>query len=46
MADPFTLKPVLARIASGDTLDEAEAEAAFGIIMEGQATPAQIAGPG
>ncbi len=43
MADHSTLKPVLARIASGDTLDEAEAEAAFGIVMSGEATPAQIA---
>ncbi len=43
MADPLTLKPVLARIASGATLDEAEAEAAFAIVMSGAATPAQIA---
>ncbi len=38
------LKPVLARLATGGTLDEDEAEAAFGIIMAGEATPAQIAG--
>ncbi|MCX7381353.1 MAG: anthranilate phosphoribosyltransferase [Alphaproteobacteria bacterium] len=38
------LKPVLARLALGETLSEAEAEAAFGIIMSGEATPAQIAG--
>jgi len=38
------LKPVLARLAAGQTLSEAEAEAAFGIIMAGEATPAQIAG--
>ncbi len=38
------LKPVLARLARGETLSEAEAEAAFGIIMAGEATPAQIAG--
>ncbi len=37
------LKPVLARLAAGETLDEGEAEAAFGIIMSGEATPAQIA---
>ncbi len=43
MADQPTLKPVLARIASGDTLDEAEAEAAFTIVMSGGATPAQVA---
>jgi anthranilate phosphoribosyltransferase len=38
------LKPVLARLATGATLSEAEAEDAFGIIMSGEATPAQIAG--
>ena len=38
------LKPVLARLAMGETLDEDEAEDAFGIIMAGEATPAQIAG--
>jgi anthranilate phosphoribosyltransferase len=39
-----SLKPVLARLAQGETLDEDEAERAFGIIMNGEATPAQIAG--
>jgi anthranilate phosphoribosyltransferase len=38
-----TLKPVIARLALGEKLSEAEAEAAFGLIMEGEATPAQIA---
>ena len=38
------LKPVHARLAEGETLAETEAEAAFGIIMAGEATPAQIAG--
>ena len=38
------LKPTLARLASGETLSEAESEAAFDIIMSGEATPAQIAG--
>lgn len=38
------LKPVLARLAAGETMDADEAEAAFGIIMAGEATPAQIAG--
>lgn len=38
------LKPVLARLALGETLSEAEAEAAFGTVMAGEATPAQIAG--
>jgi len=39
-----SLKPVLARLASGATLSADEAEAAFGVIMSGDATPAQIAG--
>ncbi len=38
------LKPVLARVAMGETLSEDESEAAFGTIMAGEATPAQIAG--
>jgi len=38
------LKPVLARLAQGESLSVAEAEAAFGLIMAGEATPAQIAG--
>jgi anthranilate phosphoribosyltransferase len=38
------LKPVLARLAAGGTLDAAEAEDAFSVIMAGEATPAQIAG--
>ena len=38
------LKPVLAKLAMGETLSEAGAEEAFGIIMSGEATPAQIAG--
>ena len=36
------LKPLLAQLASGRTLTEAEAEAAFEIIMSGDATPAQM----
>lgn len=39
-----SLKPVLARLAAGERLAESEAEAAFGLIMAGEATPAQIAG--
>ena len=39
-----SLKPVLAQLASGRTLTAEEAEAAFGVIMSGEATPAQIAG--
>ena len=38
------LKPVLARLAAGATLSADEAEAAFGVVMAGEATPAQIAG--
>jgi anthranilate phosphoribosyltransferase/anthranilate synthase/phosphoribosyltransferase len=38
------LKPVLARLARGERLSQAEAEAAFGVVMDGQATQAQIGG--
>jgi anthranilate phosphoribosyltransferase len=38
------LKTVLARLATGETLAVEESEAAFGVIMSGEATPAQIAG--
>lgn len=38
------LKPTLSRLANGERLSETEAEAAFGVIMAGEATPAQIAG--
>jgi anthranilate phosphoribosyltransferase len=37
-----SLRPVLARLAGGATLSEAEAEAAFALVMDGQASPAQI----
>jgi len=37
-----SMKPVLARLAGGAPLDRADAESAFGLIMDGQATPAQI----
>ncbi len=39
-----TLKPILAALAQGDTLSADQSEAAFSLIMSGQATPAQIAG--
>ncbi len=39
-----SLKPVLARLGRGERLSAAEAEAAFGVIMDGNATPAQIGG--
>lgn len=38
------LKPFLAKVAAGTPLTEAEAEAAFMVIMDGQATPAQLGG--
>jgi anthranilate phosphoribosyltransferase len=38
------MKTILARLAAGERLAESEAEAAFGMIMAGEATPAQIAG--
>jgi anthranilate phosphoribosyltransferase len=40
----MSLKPILGRLAAAERLSEAEAEDAFGIIMGGEATPAQIAG--
>ncbi len=36
------LKPILARLAAGERLADTDAEAAFDIIMSGDATPAQI----
>jgi anthranilate phosphoribosyltransferase/anthranilate synthase/phosphoribosyltransferase len=39
-----SLKPILAHLATGATLDTEAAEAAFSLIMAGEATPAQIAG--
>jgi anthranilate phosphoribosyltransferase len=36
------LKPFLGRLAAAETLTDTEAEAAFDIIMSGEATPAQI----
>ncbi len=41
-ADPDALKPLLARVADGHSLDEPEAEEAFGLLMTGVATSAQI----
>ncbi len=38
------LKPVLARLARGERLSADEASDAFGVVMDGQATPAQIGG--
>ena len=42
--DTPSLKPFIAKVATGATLDEDEAGAAFDIIMSGDATPAQIGG--
>ncbi|MDE2458571.1 MAG: anthranilate phosphoribosyltransferase [Rhodospirillales bacterium] len=39
-----SLKPVLARLGRGESLSVAEAKDAFGLVMDGQATPAQIGG--
>lgn len=41
---PTALKPLLNHVADGQTLSAAQAEEAFGIIMSGDATTAQIAG--
>lgn len=38
------LKPLIARVAEGQKLDQAEAERAFDIIMSGNATPSQMGG--
>ncbi len=37
-----SLKPALARLAAGETLSDTDSEAAFDLIMGGEATPAQI----
>ncbi len=42
MSAPLALQPVLARLAHGDRLDEAEAEQLFEAIVAGRATAAQI----
>ena len=38
------LKPMLAHVATGQAMDEEQAEAAFELVMAGEATPAQVAG--
>jgi anthranilate phosphoribosyltransferase len=40
----LTLRPVLARLGRGETLSAVESEAAFGVVMDGLASPAQIGG--
>lgn len=42
--DMGDFKALLAKVATGATLSETEAEAAFGIIMSGNATPSQMGG--
>jgi len=42
--DMSDMKTYVAQVAAGDFLNEQEAEAAFNIIMSGDATPAQIGG--
>ncbi|MDD2795858.1 anthranilate phosphoribosyltransferase [Acidocella sp.] len=39
-----SLKPVLARLGRGERLGVADAQEAFGVVMDGLATPAQIGG--
>jgi anthranilate phosphoribosyltransferase/anthranilate synthase/phosphoribosyltransferase len=39
-----SLKPFLAQLAAGKPLSQAQAETAFGIVMDGEATHAQIGG--
>jgi anthranilate phosphoribosyltransferase len=39
---PGDLKPFITRLAAGETLTDDQAEAAFDVIMAGEATPAQI----
>jgi anthranilate phosphoribosyltransferase/anthranilate synthase/phosphoribosyltransferase len=40
----MSLKPTLARLGRGETLSIEDAQAAFGVVMDGDATQAQIAG--
>lgn len=44
MSSATLMKTLLARVAAGEVLSESDAEAAFDIIMSGDATPAQIGG--
>ncbi len=43
MADARSLKPLIARVATGDTLSREQTREAFDIMMSGEATSAQIA---
>jgi anthranilate phosphoribosyltransferase len=42
MSTEHDLKPTLAKVATGATLSEQEAEQAFDVLMSGQATPSQM----
>ena len=42
MSDVNELQPLLAKLADGQGLSEAEAEQAFDTLMSGEATPSQI----
>ncbi|MDP2697796.1 anthranilate phosphoribosyltransferase [Thalassospira sp.] len=42
MSAEYDLKPVLAKVATGTTLNEQEAEQAFDVLMSGHATPSQM----
>ena len=42
--DTLDLKPLIAKVAGAQSLDAAEAERAFDIMMSGKATPTQIGG--
>ncbi|MGO8919698.1 MAG: anthranilate phosphoribosyltransferase [Stellaceae bacterium] len=45
MSEPVTdLRPLIAKVASGQSLSEAEAAAAFEAMMSGDATPSQMGG--
>ncbi len=43
MADARSLKPLIGRVATGETLSREHTREAFDIMMSGEATPAQIA---
>jgi anthranilate phosphoribosyltransferase len=42
LAEVTTMAGAIARVTAGDALDEEEAERVMGLIMDGEATPAQI----
>lgn len=42
MSTDNDLKAILAKVATGETLNEAQAEQAFNVLMSGQATPSQM----